>query len=308
MPFLRAFSSCLPERRVSNEQLSPLLGCATEWIREMTGISERRYAAGHETTASLGFQAAEKCLASAGLNAGDLGLILAASGSSERFCPGPASEIAARLGLASTPAIELPVASAGSLIALALAAELAGKFGRVLVIGTEIMSRRITLSPEAKNTAILFGDGAGACLIDPVSGFLRIADSLLCTDGNSSAILAVEADQLRMEGTSVILQAARKLPRAITELLARNALSPADAGQFLLHQANLNLIVRVAASLKAPQEKFFTNMERCGNPSSASMLIAADEYFAAHSTPPGPVVFSAFGTGINWGALLALPV
>lgn len=307
MAHLRAFASYLPERRVTNDELAPLLGCTPEWIFEMSGIRERRYAAEGETVVSLGHHAAELCFASAGLAAQDLGLILVASGSSERFCPGPASEIAAKLGLASTPAFDIPVASAGALIALSLAAELAQKFGRVLVVASEIMSRRVTLTPEGKSTAILFGDGAGACLVDPGEGFLRIIDSLMSTDGNAAEILAVENGQLRMEGQSVILQAARKLPRAISDLLARNSIAAAEVEKFVLHQANLNLITRVAQSLKLPTEQFFTNIDRCGNTSAASMLIAADEYFAANPHPAGPIVFSAFGAGINWGALLALP-
>lgn len=308
MAYLRAFASSLPERRVTNEELAPLLGCAPEWILEMSGIRERRYAAADESVVTLGLRAAEKCLSNAGIAASDLGMILVASGSSERFCPGPASEIAAKLGLTATPALDIPVASAGSLIGLALASQLTPQYGRVLVIGAEVMSRRTSLTPEGKNTAILFGDGAGACVVDANEGALRIADSLIATDGSSAEILAVENGQLRMEGQSVILQAARKLPRAISDLLARNSVPVDSVEKFLLHQANLNLITRVAASLKTPAEKFFTNIDRYGNTSAASMLIAADEYFSTNPDRTGPIVFSAFGAGINWGALLAVPV
>ena len=308
MAYLRAFGSWLPERVVTNEELAPQLGCTPEWILEMSGIRERRYAAADESVATLGLRAAEKCLSNAGIAASDIGLILVASGSSERFCPGPASEIAAKLGLTATPALDIPVASAGSLIGLALASQLAQQYGRMLVIGAEVMSRRVSLTPEGKNTAILFGDGAGACLVDANEGQLRIADSLLSTDGSSAEILAVENGLLRMEGQSVILQAARKLPRAISDLLARNSVAAESVEKFLLHQANLNLITRIAASLKAPAEKFFTNIDRYGNTSAASMLIAADEYFSVNPAHTGPIVFSAFGAGINWGALLAVPV
>ncbi len=308
MAYLRAFGSWLPERIVTNEELAPQLGCTPEWILEMSGIRERRYAAADESVATLGLRAAEKCLSNAGIAASDIGFILVASGSSERFCPGPASEIAAKLGLTATPALDIPVASAGSLIGLALASQLAQQYGRMLVIGAEVMSRRVSLTPEGKNTAILFGDGAGACLVDANEGQLRIADSLLSTDGSSAEILAVENGQLRMEGQSVILQAARKLPRAISDLLARNSVAAESVEKFLLHQANLNLITRIAASLKAPAEKFFTNIDRYGNTSAASMLIAADEYFSVNPAHTGPIVFSAFGAGINWGALLAVPV
>jgi 3-oxoacyl-[acyl-carrier-protein] synthase-3 len=235
-------------------------------------------------------------------------MILVASGSSDRFCPGPASQIAASLGLASTPALDIPVASAGSLIGLALAAHLAPAAGRVLVVGTEIMSRRISLTPQDKNTAILFGDGAGAALVDAEAGFARIADSYLLTDGAWAEILFLRGGQIHMDGSAVILQAARKIPRAINELLSRNRIAAAEVEAFLLHQANLNLITRVAAAVKAPRERFFTNIARCGNTSSASLLIAADEWHRAQTAPlSGPLIFSAFGAGLNWGALLALP-
>jgi len=308
MAYLRAFGSWLPPRRVSNQELGPLVGAEAGWIREVCGIEERRYAGDDDTVASLGVLAALDCLERAGVHAAELGMILVASGSSERFCPGPASRIAASLGLTATPALDIPVASCGSLIGLVVAAQLTPQFNRVLVIGSEIMSRRIDCTPEGRDTAILFGDGAGACLVDAQAGFARIADSILCTDGTAAEILKVEDERLVMEGKSVILQASRKIPRAINDLLARNRIAAADVGVFLLHQANRNLIERVAGAVKAPLDRFFINIDRYGNTSSASMLIAADEWRQAHPEPlTAPLVFSAFGAGLNWGALLAAP-
>ncbi len=308
MVFLRAFGSCLPQRHVGNEEIAALVGATPKWILDVSGIEERRYAAEGDTVASLGLAAAQNCLAKAGATAADLGMILVASGSAPRFCPGPASQIASALGLAATPALDIPVASCGSLIGLALAAELASKFGPVLVIGTEIMSRCVQLTPEGKDTAILFGDGAGAALVDPAIGFARIADSILATDGGSAEILKIENGRIAMEGRSVILQAVRKIPRALNELLTRNQLAAADPCAYIMHQANLNLIARVAQSLKVQEDRFFVNLRRYGNTSSASLFIAADEWRGANSGPlVGPLVFAAFGAGLNWGALLALP-
>jgi len=309
MAFLRGFGSWLPPRRVSNQELAPLVDATPEWILEVSGIEERRYAAETDTVGGIGLLAARDCLDKAGATAADLGMILVASGSSDRFCPGPASQIAAGLGLGSTAALDIPVSSAGSLIGLALAAQLASSAGRVLVVGAEIMSRRITLSPEGKSTAILFGDGAGAALVDAETGFARIADSCMFTDGAVSETLFVQDGRFYMDGSAVILHASRKMPRAINELLSRNKIAVAEVETFLLHQANLNLITRVASGLKAPRERFFTNIDRYGNTSSASLLIAADEWHRGQTgSPSGPLVFSAFGSGLNWGALLALPV
>jgi 3-oxoacyl-[acyl-carrier-protein] synthase III len=307
MAFLRAFGSYLPPRRVTNEELAPLVGADPAWILQVSGIQERRYAADEDTVASLGLLAAQDCLKKAGASAQELGMILVASGSSERFCPGPAVEVAAGLGLTATPALDIPVASCGSLIGLSLAAQLAAKVGPVLVVGAEIMSRRVDRTPEGKDTAILFGDGAGACLVDPHSGFARIADWTLSTDGTAAGILKIERERIVMDGKSVILQAYRKMPRAISELLGRNSVTSADVGVYLLHQANLNLIERVATGLKVPFDRFFVNIAHHGNTSSASMLIAANEWRAAHPKPvSAPIVFSAFGAGIQWGALLAV--
>jgi 3-oxoacyl-[acyl-carrier-protein] synthase-3 len=308
MAFLRAFGSWLPQRRVSNQEIAELVNATPEWILEVSGIEERRYADDSDTVASIGLLAAQNCLESAGASPTELGMILVASGSSDRFCPGPASQIAAGLGLASTPALDIPVSSAGSLIGLVLATKLAATAGRVLVVGAEIMSRRVSVTPEGKNTAVLFGDGAGAALVDAETGFARIADSCLFTDGASSEVLFVRDGQFAMDGSAVILHASRKMPRAINELLVRNQLTASQVEAFLVHQANLNLIVRIAAALKAPQERFFTNIVRYGNTSSASLLIAADEWHRGQRSPlAGPLVFSAFGSGLNWGALLALP-
>ena len=130
----------------------------------------------------------------------------------------------------------------------------------------------------------------------------------LFTDGSGADILSMEDGQLHMDGGSVILRAARKLPACILELLQRNALTPADVHHYLLHQANLNLITKVAATLRVPTDRMFTNIQRYGNTSSASLLLALDQWRAQTSQPvAGPVIFSAFGTGLNWGALLAQP-
>lgn len=308
MAFLRSFGKYLPARRVTNAEIAASVGVDPEWILEMSGIRERRYAANDETVASMGLKAAEDCLQKAGISAADLGLILVASGSSERFCPGPASQIAAGLGLSATPALDLPVASAGSLIALAMAAQFAPRAGKILAVGVEIMSRRVDLTPAGKNTVILFGDGAGAALIDAEEGFARIADFSLSTDGNSSEVISIANGEFRMDGQAVILQAARKMPRAIHEILTRNQLTADGVECYLLHQANLNLIQRVANSVKVPLEKFYVNIDRYGNTSAASLLLAACEWKETRNGElNGPLVFSAFGAGINWGSLLALP-
>jgi 3-oxoacyl-[acyl-carrier-protein] synthase-3 len=307
--FLQAFGSYLPSRVVGNEEIGAMVGSSAEWIFNVSGIEERRFAAEDESVADMGAQAAKDCLASAGIEANRIGMLLVASGSSERRFPGPAAGVARRLGLDSVPAIDLPMASAGSLFGMALAGRLAESQGNALVVAAEKMSSVVLKQPMNAGTSVLFGDGAGACLISPKSGFARIVDSALHTDGAFSEDLKLELDApLEMNGRTVILQASRKIPRAISELLEKHKRAAAEVGCFLMHQANQNLIVRVAEALGVGAEKFYSNIRRYGNTSSASMLIAAAEWQRQSGFEMGkPIVFATFGAGFHWGALLTDP-
>ena len=306
--FLHGFGMYVPERVVTNEEIAARIGRTAEWIEGASGIRERRWAGDGTGVADLAVAAARDCLGRAGVDASSLGMIIVASGSARPGFPGPAAEVALQLGLESTPALDVPMASAGGLFGMAIAAEMAARFGDVLVIGAEKMSAVIEAGPLDANTAMLFGDGAGAVLVSARRGSWEILDAVLHTDGQYRDSLAFDwSAPLRMNGLSVILQAARKLPSSVEEVLGRKRMVAADVAIFLLHQANQNLLMRVAKSLGVPGERVYSNVARYGNTSSASMLIAAAEW-AAESWAEGPVVFSAFGAGFHWGAILAIPV
>lgn len=309
MSYLRAFGFYVPERVVPNAEIAELVGVSAEWIVQVSGIQERRYAAVEESVASLGVLAARDCLQHAGIEATAIGLILVSSGTSERRFPGPAASVGLALGIAGVPAIDLPIASAGSLFGIALAAQLAPAYGNVLVVASETMSRVVRLEPESKDTAILFGDGAGAVVVSPDTGFAEITDSILATDGTQADALQLPFDKmLMMDGRTVIMHVTRKLPRVILDLLERNHLPAGDVGIFLLHQANRNLLTRVAKSLNVPEERIYCNVDLYGNTSSASLLIAAAEWWSSESGKlEHPVVLSAFGAGLHWGAILCRP-
>jgi 3-oxoacyl-[acyl-carrier-protein] synthase-3 len=293
---------------VDNAEIGPLCGADPAWIKSQTGIEQRHWAAPEEMVADLGVKAARDCLANCRAVATEVGMVLVASGSAERRFPGPAAAIAAALGLAGKPAIDLPMASAGSLVGLAIAADLAGRYENILVIGAEVMSRVIGLDPAHRDTAILFGDGAGACLVSAVTGFAEIRDFILCSDGDFAPILQLDvAAPLFMDGRSIILQATRKLPRVIQELLDRNHLQATEIEVYLLHQANLNLITRVAQVLGAADARMFRNLAKYGNTSSASLFIAAAEWWSGAGKMNGPMVMAAFGAGLNWGSMLLTP-
>ncbi len=301
--YLHAFGAHLPDRIVANAELAERVGRTPEWIENASGIRERRWAATETSVADLGAAAAEACLRKAGVAASGIGMLIVASGSGARGFPGPAAEIAVRLGLDTKPALDLPIASAGSLFGMALAMRLADTYGDVLVVAAEKMSALIETEPLDPNTAILFGDGAGAALISSRPGAWRMLDAALHTDGQYRADLVFDGT-LRMNGLTVILQAGRKLPAAIEEVLIRQKLAAAQVVTFLVHQANLNLLTRVAKALGVAPEKVFTNVQRYGNTSSASLLIAASEW-AETNPAPGPIVFAAFGAGFHWGAIVA---
>jgi len=308
MSSIVAFGSWVPPRVVPNSELANQLECTPEWILEMSGIEERRYASPEEDVVAMGVAAAKDCLERADCPTADVRLLIVSSASSGQRFPGPAAAIAAQLGLGETPAIDVPVASAGSLFGLVLASQLAPSVGSVLLVASEKMSSAIVLEPAYKSTAILFGDGAGACLVRKNPGLLRVVDWQLGSDGAFAADLKLPlTGPVEMNGRSVIMQASRKMPRAIAEVLTRAGVEARNVEAFIMHQANQNLMDRVAKGVGASTDRFYTNIGRYGNTSSASMLIAAAEWARTASPKPGAAVcFSAFGAGFHWGALLAV--
>jgi 3-oxoacyl-[acyl-carrier-protein] synthase III len=305
------FGAYLPSRVVTNAELAERLQCDPRWIFDVSGIEERRYAAPEESVASMGVAAAEQCLKRTGVKASDVGMLVVASGSSERRFPGPASAIAHQLGLDGIPALDLPMASAGGLFAMAMSATLSAVHGPILAIASEKMSPIVSREPMERGVAPLFGDGAGACLITsvtpPEESLAGVVDCVLHSDGAFAEDLRLEYEApLEMSGRSVILQASRKIPAAINELLERNGTPASSVQTFLMHQANQNLLDRVAGALGVEAARFYSNIRCYGNTSSASMLIAAAEWWQERGpNKSGVICFAAFGAGFHWGALLA---
>lgn len=308
MAYLEAFGAYLPPRIVSNAELAAKIECDPNWIRQASGIAERRYADEDCSVADMAVKASAACLEQSRRSTADIRLLIVASGSEPRRFPGVAAAVAQRLGMDQIPALDVPMPSAGALVGMILGNAMASTYGTVLVVAAEKMSAIALREPLDRNIAILFGDGAGACLLNADTGRARMADHVLHSDGSFTDALSLQADgTLVMDGRSVILQASRKLPRAISEILERNQLSPGTVDTFLLHQANQNLTDTVARGLRVSSDRLFSNIERYGNTSSASMLIAAAEWQSRHGfRKDAPVVFAAFGAGFHWGALLAI--
>jgi 3-oxoacyl-[acyl-carrier-protein] synthase-3 len=305
MASILGFGACLPERVVTSAELAERLGVETQWILEACGIQERRWAAENQSAVDLGEGAARAALAKAGLEPLQVKGIIVGSGTPSRQFPGLSAELQKRLGCPGIPAFDVHLASSGGFIALCLAATLCEGLGPVLVVGAEKMSE-VVQRDFAKETAILFGDGAGAAVVAPGAGPLQILDHLWGSDGAFADDLSLAfGDALRMNGRSVIMQANRKLTSTLQELLKRNGMGVPQVDLFLFHQANLNLLRQVGKTLGLDPAKVPISLDKYGNTSAASVLIAAavaqdDGRFR----PGGLAAMAAFGAGFSWGGML----
>ena len=306
MSSLTGFGHYLPAGVVSNQSLAEEFKVDPQWIVSVCGIETRRRVAPEETVCDLAERAARDCLKNAGITPDKLGGIIASTGTPHRHFPGISAEVQKRLNVAGIPAFDLHLASVGGLFALALADRMCEGWGPTLVVAAETMTRVLAQEPRAKETSILFGDGAGACLVAPGNSGLVIRDLRMASDANFSEALRWDfGSTLQMDGRTIIMHAVRKLGRTVTDLLEANSLAAGEVGLFVFHQANLRLIERLIDGLKIDRSRCFINIEKYGNTSSASWLIAASEAHAASLLVPGmKVVVAAFGAGLSWGAAL----
>jgi 3-oxoacyl-[acyl-carrier-protein] synthase-3 len=306
----------LPERIVTNDELASRLDTSDEWIRQRTGIAERRVAAAGELTSDLAVRAAERALASAGLDGADLDLLVVATATPDNTFPATATRVQARLGMRQGAAFDIQAVCAGFVFALA-AADNALRLGQArtaLVIGAETFSR--ILDWDDRSTCVLFGDGAGALVLKAVpaeAGGRFILSNHLHSDGRQYDILYVDggpsstrtAGFLRMEGREVFRQAVQHLGEVIDEALAANGLTAADIDWLVPHQANSRIIDGVGRKLGLPAAKVVTTIERHANTSAASIPLALDAAVADGRIAPGDLVLiEALGGGLSWGASL----
>jgi 3-oxoacyl-[acyl-carrier-protein] synthase-3 len=305
MPSILGFGAYVPERVVSHLELAAQLGVEPDWILQVCGIRERRYAGPGETVEDLAERAARACLARLGMAPGEIGAVIVGSGTPTRMFPGISASLQQRLGISGGPAFDIHLASAGGLMAIATAGDLCARYGPILVVAAEHMSPVVQGHP-AKETTILFGDGAGACVVAPGPGRLLMEDWRMGSDGAFADDLCLApGGPLVMNGRAVIMQANKKLHASVNALLAQTGVRLADIDLFLFHQANLVLLKQVAKGLGIAEERLFFNLERYGNTSSASLLIAAAEAMEAGRMAPGSrILMAAFGAGFSYGSLL----
>jgi 3-oxoacyl-[acyl-carrier-protein] synthase III len=303
----------LPERIVTNDELAARLDTSDAWIRQRTGIAERRIAAPGELTSDLATAAAKRALERAGMSGGDLDLIVLATATPDQTFPSTAVKVQARLGMKRGAAFDVQAVCSGFIFALAVAdnALRLGQARTALVIGAETFSR--ILDWHDRGTCVLFGDGAGALVLQavPESSGRGILSTHLHSDGRQHDILYVDggpsstgaAGVLRMEGREVFRQAVTHLAAVVDEALTANGLTGSDIDWLVPHQANTRIIEAVGRKLGLGADRTVVTIERHANTSAASIPLALDEAVRDGRIRPGHLVLmEALGGGLTWGA------
>jgi 3-oxoacyl-[acyl-carrier-protein] synthase-3 len=317
---IASVGSAVPERVVPNSYFESILDTSDQWIRERTGIRERRFAGPGESTATLAAGAGAQALQRAGLGPESVDLLIVATCTPERLIPSTAAFVQARMGL-SCPSFDLNAACAGFVYGLSVAdAQIrAGSADRVLLIGAEVLSRVLDMTD--RTTCVLFGDGAGAAVLE-AGREPGIIQSLLALDGTQAELLTVPAggtaepvteetlktrrNLLRMiDGQSVFKQAVTAMAAACTQVLEKAGVSPADLALVIGHQANARILTALGKRLGVDPARVLIDIGWVGNTSAASIPIALEGAWCRGMLSPGDLVLTAaFGAGMSWGASL----
>ena len=334
---IKGVSFFVPENVVTNDDLSKLMETSDEWITERTGIKERRFVNYDTSTSELGTLAAKKVLAKTGLQAKDLDLILAATLSPDYFFPGIGVQIQHQLGAPTIPAIDIRGQCSGFGWSLATADAFlrSGLYKRILVVGAELHSRVMEMSTRGRNVSVLFGDGAGAAIVEAEThdGEMPTAhnkvrgmiDHLLGSDGSGAEMLAmlrpgfskgnselitVQETQDKvylpvMDGRQVYRAAVTHMVEIGNAICERNGIRPTDLDLVIPHQANLRINEAVRDKLGLDANKVFNNIQRYGNTTAATLPICMTEAEEQGLLKKGDLVLTlVFGSGFTWGANL----
>ena len=313
--------SYVPEKILTNQDIEKFLDTNDEWIRARTGISERHIAADGEQTSDLATRAAERAMEMAGVSAEDLDLIVVGTITGDYPWPATACIVQGNLGAKNAGAFDVSAACSGFLYALSCAIDRveAGRCKKALVIGAEVLSRIVNW--EDRNTCILFGDAAGAVIVEAGEGDRGILSTHLHADGTQLELLyqpgfgtkhmpSVEAIKeknyfLQMQGNEVFKVAVRSMSEVANIALRANGMTAEDIDLFIPHQANIRILNATAKKIGLKEEQVYINVNRFGNTSGATIPLALDEANRAGRLKEGDVVLlDAFGGGFTWAATL----
>ena len=297
----------VPPHIVTNDDLAQRVDTNDEWIVTRTGIHERRYAQPGETLTALTVAAARQALERAGLKPEDIGLCITATVTPDRLTPAQACLIHQELGLPEDcPAFDLGAGCTGFLYAMETAAAMLPRMNRpyALLVGGELLSRIVDM--DDRSTCILFGDGAGAAVVETTEGPWY---SLLGTRGDKDILWAFGPGQgqqyLHMDGQGVFQFALKTVPQVARQLLEKAGMEKEQVDWYVPHQANHRIVESVAKRLKMPLDRFYENMDRYGNTSAGSIPIALDEMVEKGLLKKGQwVMCLGFGAGLTWGGAL----
>ncbi|MCX8238521.1 MAG: ketoacyl-ACP synthase III [Akkermansiaceae bacterium] len=312
--------SYLPEKILTNDDLSKFVDTSDEWIVTRTGIKERRIAAEGESTSHLGSKAAEKALEQSGITADELELIIVATITPDTLTPATACYVQQQLGAHKAVAFDISAACSGFLYAMKLAKRLieSGAFSNALIIGAEKLSAFVNW--KDRTTCVLFGDGAGAAVLRASKeGEGRILATDIGTDGKQAHLLNIpgggsacpitidNADEglatLAMLGKEVFKHAVIRMKNSANTVIERAGLQTEDISLVIPHQANLRIIDAIARRLDVPNDRVFVNLHKYGNTSAAAIAIALDEAHREGKIKRGDnIVMVAFGAGLTWAA------
>jgi len=308
-----------PKRVMTNDEFSKILDTSDQWIRDRTGIRERRISSDEESNACMGKAAALQVLNDLGMTPLDLDAIVYATASPDRLLPSAACDVQAILGAKNAAAFDVGAACAGFVYALNVAEGLVAseQARNIMVIAAERLTKIMDWSD--RTTAVLFGDGAGATLMRPSDGTRGILSSYMKSDGTlaellyrpgggavhppDAALLTDHSYYIQMAGREVFKAAVLSMADACDQALKRAGLTGADIDLMIPHQANIRIIEATAKHAKMPMDKVYINVDRYGNTSAASVAIALDEAVRTGRLQPGmTVLLVAFGAGFTWAS------
>jgi 3-oxoacyl-[acyl-carrier-protein] synthase-3 len=310
----------VPKGVLTNADLEKLLDTSDEWITTRTGMKERHVATADEPTSEIAVKAARNAIASAGIEPKDVDCIIVATVTPDYTFPATACIVGSKLGIEGVPAFDIEIACSGFIYGLTVAASLVrtGVFKRVLLIGAEELSRIINYTD--RSTAVLFGDGAGAVVLEASEQDSFLASELGADGSNPSHLyvevggtataeitaedIATKRNKVVMNGREVFRFAVTKMIEATNIALDRAKIAPRDVTWLIPHQANRRIIDAAAKHLDMPSDRVVINIDRYGNTSSASIPIALSETVASGKLKDGDVIlFVGFGGGLSWGAV-----